>query len=756
MKAQPPGSELRTATGPVERRLQVGLGVAAAALMAVGAIAFFNSMRLRDTTSMVEHTYDVISAVGAVRATLTEAETATRGFAITGQEAYLEPFAEARREIGPRMRLLQRLTADNPAQQDRWRELEPLVAAQFDFRDRLVQIVRKQGADAGQDLVAREGRLAMRSLRIRLADMEGEERALLASRKAESERRDTSAMILNGALTLVALSVLAGSYRLVRHHLSERQRAEAEGNRFFTLSLDLLAIASQDGYFKRLNPAFSQTLGWTLEELRARPFMDFVHPDDAASTLREVDRQVVDGEPVLAFENRYRHKDGSWRTLSWRSVPAPGGLMFATARDVTDRRRMEKMREEVDRRFRALFESLPGLYLVLEPDLRIVAASDAYLAATMTRRESILGRNIFEVFPDNPEDPVASGVSNLRASLSRVIESGKTDTMPIQKYDVARPDGVFEERYWSPINSPVLGPDHQLAYLIHRVEDVTEFVRRRAEATPEPTAPSSRLLAMEAEVFKSAEAARAANDQLREANAEMEAFSYSVSHDLRAPLRHVQGYVQMLTREAGGQLSEKAQRYLRTIAEASRDMGALIDDLLSFSRMARVGMQPEGLDLGELVENVRRELKADTLGRRIEWIVGPLPRVLGDRPMLRQAFTNLLDNAVKYTRPRDPAVIEVGQAGEDGGRPVVFVRDNGVGFDPQYAHKLFGVFQRLHGPDEFEGTGIGLASVRRIISRHGGRTWAEATLGEGASFFLTLAKAEALADPRPSSLLETA
>jgi signal transduction histidine kinase len=226
--------------------------------------------------------------------------------------------------------------------------------------------------------------------------------------------------------------------------------------------------------------------------------------------------------------------------------------------------------------------------------------------------------------------------------------------------------------------------------------------------------------------------------QLEEANKELESFSYSVSHDLRAPLRHVQGYVEMLQRAADGQLSDKAQRYLKTIAEASSEMGYLIDDLLAFSRMGRAEIGESRVDVGVLVQETIRGLDMVTKDRHIVWQTAPLPAVLGDSSMVKQVLANLVGNAVKYSRLRDPARIEIGCAGEEDGRVVLFVRDNGAGFDMQYVHKLFGVFQRLHRVEEFEGTGIGLATVRRIVARHGGRVWAEGVVNQGATFYFTL------------------
>ncbi len=226
--------------------------------------------------------------------------------------------------------------------------------------------------------------------------------------------------------------------------------------------------------------------------------------------------------------------------------------------------------------------------------------------------------------------------------------------------------------------------------------------------------------------------------ELSAINKELEAFSYSVSHDLRAPLRHVSGYIDLLRRKIEPQLDEKCRHYIEMITVSGEKMGLLIDDLLSFSRMGRTEMRLAVVPLGDLVKDVRMELGRETRDRKIAWEIDPLPTVYADTSMIRLALMNLLSNALKFTRYRTDARIHVGYTDGPDGEVIVSIKDNGAGFDMKYVEKLFGVFQRLHPTEEFEGTGIGLANVRRIIHRHGGKTWAEGAIGEGATFYFTV------------------
>jgi len=229
-------------------------------------------------------------------------------------------------------------------------------------------------------------------------------------------------------------------------------------------------------------------------------------------------------------------------------------------------------------------------------------------------------------------------------------------------------------------------------------------------------------------------------DELQAANKELEAFAYSVSHDLRAPLRHMAGFAELLQKRASSVLDDKSQRHMTMILESAKRMGSLIDDLLAFSRIGRVESQMTLVNLDQLVKEVVTEVRQETAGREIVWRIGSLPSCYGDRSMLRIVLVNLVSNAIKFTRQRELAQIEIGCTDGNEHEVVVFIRDNGTGFDMQYVNKLFGVFQRLHHADEFEGTGIGLATVQRIISRHGGTVRAEGTLDQGATFYFSARK----------------
>jgi signal transduction histidine kinase/ActR/RegA family two-component response regulator len=400
--------------------------------------------------------------------------------------------------------------------------------------------------------------------------------------------------------------------------------------------------------------------------------------------------------------------------------------------------------------FKALFESAPGCYLVLTPDLTIVAVSDAYLQATMTERHSILGRGLFEIFPDNPDDPGASGVSNLSASLKRVLRHRVSDTMAVQKYDIRRPKsegGGFEERYWSPVNSPVFGSDNEVAYIIHRVEDVTEFVHLKQAGSEQQKVTEqlrTRAQQIEAEVFQRSKELQAANRQLRDANAAKNEFLSRVSHELRTPLNAILGFAQLLDLE---KLSADQHESVHQILRGGRHLLDLINEVLDISRIETgnlsVSLAPVAVDevLAE-TSNLISPLAAD---REIEIASLPLlasPRyVRADRQRLEQVLLNLAANAVKYNRWGGTVAFSC--EATDGDRVRIGVADTGPGIAPENLERLFTPFDRLGAErTDIEGTGMGLTLSRRLIELMGGTLTVDSALGQGTTFVIEVEAAK--------------
>jgi PAS domain S-box-containing protein len=372
-------------------------------------------------------------------------------------------------------------------------------------------------------------------------------------------------------LSATAVRDDAGNFQMSRSvviDLTELKRAEESLNRFFELSASMLCICGFDGVFRRLNAAWEKTLGYTAEELRKEPFLNFVHPDDRERTVAEFEK-ILGGQTTLNFENRYRASDGTYRWLLWSASPyRPDRVVYAAARDVTER--------------------------------------------------------------------------------------------------------------------------------------------------------------------------KLAEDEIRALNRELEAFSYSVSHDLRAPLRSIDGFSQALLEDCADRLDEQGRDHLRRVRAATQRMAQLIDDLLTLSRVTRAEVRREIVDLSKVAQEIAGELRRADSERRAEVCIQPELVASGDPRLVRVLLVNLLSNAWKFTSGCERARIEVGRCETSDGGRAFFVRDNGAGFDMAYASKLFAPFQRLHPQSEFPGTGVGLAIVQRIVHRHGGLVWAESAVGQGATFYFTL------------------
>ena len=379
------------------------------------------------------------------------------------------------------------------------------------------------------------------------------------------------------------------------------------------------------------------------------------------------------------------------------------------------RKQAEEALKESEERFRLLLEGVKDYAIcMLDPEGRVLTWNTPAQAIEGYEREQIVGRHFSCIF--SAEDR-KSGVP--KRCLSVAEKAGRFEDEVL----LVRSDG---SKYWANVVITALrDSEGKISAFSKVIRDITDRRQAREEI---------RKLNAELEdrVFQR-------TMQLEAANKELEAFSYSVSHDLRAPLRHIDGFAEMLCRTAGPTLAEENQEILKVISDSAKQMGQLIDDLLTFSQMGRSELKLIPIGMPAFVEQIIQELTPEARSRKVVWKVGRLPTVHADPITFRQVMVNLLCNALKYSSKRPESRVEIG-AKDSGSEITFFVRDNGVGFDPRYAAKLFGVFQRLHSASDFQGTGIGLAIVRRIIARHGGKTWAEGALDEGATFYFSLPK----------------
>lgn len=401
--------------------------------------------------------------------------------------------------------------------------------------------------------------------------------------------------------------------------------------------------------------------------------------------------------------------------------------------------------------FELLFQAAPSLFVVLDPapGFTVLAVSDAYLRATRTDRKAIVGRGLFDAFPDAGED--GRPISNLRASLQRVLTTRAAELTTISRYDLPQPEwqggGMGGQKFWRALNSPVLTPEGRLRYIIHRVEDsappLAPAVEREPDSTSLPAQPPPVLFdvhprrnKVELQLLRSARDRDEALRKLRSAQEELEAFDFALANDLRVPLKSIEGFCMLLMERHAEALDTKARRMLGSIESDVQHMSATVDGLLFLAQMSRAKVNKQRLDVSAIARRVIEDLRRRDMRRHVTLEIAEGLEAYADDRLVQVALANLVGNAWKFTARREHAHIEIGQhvfAGEK----VFYVKDDGVGFDMAHAGRLFTPFTRLHAAQDFDGNGIGLATVKRIVERHDGRIWADAQRDRGATFSFT-------------------
>jgi PAS domain S-box-containing protein len=699
--------------------------LSAAVLMVLGgAIAYAFTRELRQTGASVSYTQEVLIASGELKTDIANIESGQRGYIITGDKLLFERFRLAKAHALVSLDEVRNLTGDNPDQQFLLNQIEPLIIQQIELADKTIATRDQQGLSAAQQSLASGTGIALSNDSYALLQRaQDEERSLLGKRKSRSDAVSvTTFLVLPMGLFLSLSSLFLGVFLLnagVGEQTRARQAAsdsEARLAGIVNSAMDAIITVDVDQRIVLFNGAAEKIFRCAAKDVMGQPIDMFV-----PKPSRDNHRRHIQGFGIAGVTSRSMHSLGMLTALradggefpieaSISQIEAAGQKFFTVIlRDITERETMDAER----RQFVSLAENsvefigmcdLQGApFFVNEAGLRLLGLKDLEQAMRTPVREFF--------FPSDQEFIIDEFLPRVRSEGHGEVE-------------VRFRHFITLEAIWMVYNVFILrdsaGEPTAFATVSRNISErkLGEEVNRQLNAELE-----ERVLER--------------TNELETANKELDAFSYSVSHDLRAPLRAVDGFSQAVVEDYGPLLPEEGRRHLRIIRESAQRMGDLIDDLLTFSRLSRQPLATRSVDQAKLVRGVLEELSKQLDGREVEVRIQEMPRCDADPALLKQVWVNLLSNALKFTGKRAKTDVEIGSVREKG-EDVFFIRDNGTGFDMKYAGKLFGVFQRLHRTEEFDGTGVGLAIVQRIVHRHGGRIWAEAAVDRGATFFFTL------------------
>ncbi|MDP9084419.1 MAG: PAS domain-containing protein [Pseudomonadota bacterium] len=708
------------ALAAVEVKILTGFGLAVSVLLFGGTYTYRTSLQFAESVEWVAHTQEVRATLADIYGSLAGAELALRDYLISADQAQLAEYQRLTAVVAKHLNGLANLTGDNPQQQRNLMTLKSGVISHIDDMTRVVAAYKSLGFAAAQGLNrSRRQASPARDIRAVTERMDEIEVRLLADRRLDSEhvRHNTliSLLITLAVASALFLALFRGIHRemLARRDARDALRASDQYNRsIIDSSPDCVAILTPQARLIQMTPHGLRMMD--IEDFSTVANTDWIQSwageDQAAARLAV--SSALSGAPGRFHSLRRTHAGiAKWWdviVVPIRGADGRAERLLTVAREITEVKNAENSLREANRFMDSLIENLPVAVFVKDAvNLRYVRQNGASEKLLGISRQEMLGKCARDFFPPEEADSIT-------AKDRDTLAAGRLVDIPEEIVN----NRLLGARTLHTMKLPIMDEAGKPQFLLEISVDITE--RKLAEQA---------IRALNAQLRSNAA-------QLEITNKELESFSYSVSHDLRAPLRAIDGFAGMLEEDCRDRLNDEGRRYLSVIRDNARRMGVLIDDLLAFSRLGRAPLANHEVNFDSMVREVIEEALIGTApAPRIQ--VDCLPSTRGDRGLLRQVWVNLIANAIKYSSKAAQPFIEI-SGRRVGAETQYAVKDNGVGFNMAYVDKLFGVFQRLHRADEFGGTGVGLAIVHRVITRHGGRVWADGKVGHGAVFSFAL------------------
>jgi PAS domain S-box-containing protein len=700
----------------LNRKVQLAFGSAVAFLLVVGAVSYRSIITSGESDRWVRHTHDVLETLQSLVADMARIESSASGFALTGEESYLESYRAGILSVERDKAAVRTLTKDNPKQQLQLPALEELMAQKIRLGDVVISLRRAQGAGAAADAIPRgQGQRIMIECLGIVSKMQDEELRLLLLRNVEAKRRlaQTKTVLLFGTVLGVLIAVGAGW--IVCHDIAARGLADdalREGEeRFRTLANNISQLAwmaDEKGYIFWYNQRWFDYSGTTLEEMAGWGWQKVHHPDHVKRVVEKISQCFQNGE---VWEDTFplRGRDGNYRWFLSRAVPirdSQGKVLrwFGTNTDISASREAEKHLAHMEGRYRGLLEAAPDAMVVVNQGGEIVLLNVQAEKRFGYSRDELIGQKVKNIIPEGfAERLIADGTRSAAEALAQQIGTG------IELSGRRKDGSEFPlEIMLSPLESA------EGILVTAAIRDITE--RKKSE---------EHLVKMVGDLKRS-------NDELQQ-------FAYVASHDLQEPLRMVASYTQLLAKRYKGRLDSDADEFIAYAVDGCNRMQRLIQDLLAYSRAGATAKELYEVSGEDALQGALTNLRITIEQSGTVVTHDSLPVIQTDDTQLALVFQNLVGNAIKYRSTEVPRVHV--SARKNGGHEWIFsVRDNGLGIDPKYFERIFILFQRLHGRNEFEGTGIGLAICKKIVERLGGRIWVESLPKKGSTFYFALPK----------------